>query len=224
VTVWPRLVVAACFISATQAFLHSGGRADQRLAAPQLDDLKVRNARVLQDAFMDPDDQRVVQADQYLLRTFERSRIPMTVFVAYYATQRSGHTTHSPLNCLPGTGWTWEERTQQHVEVGPGQTIDINRNVATRPVAAAGSGRGSGSVERILIYYWYQSRGRVVADEYRNKLLLVHDALFMRRSDGALVRVTMPVRTSESADGRLADEGAAFIRDLYPSLTNRLPG
>jgi EpsI family protein len=224
VTVSPRLVVAACLITAAQGFLHLGAHSDEALAAPRLDSLNVRNAQVLQDAFMSPDDERIVQADEYLLRTFERSRIPMTVFVAYYATQRSGHTTHSPLNCLPGTGWTWEERTEEHLEVGPGQAIDINRNVATRPVAAAGSGRAAGNLERILIYYWYQSRGRVVADEYRNKLLLVHDALLLRRSDGALVRVTMPVRANESPDGRLANEGAAFIRDLYPSLTNRLPG
>ena len=91
--------------------------------------------------------------------------------------------------------------------MGAGRAIDINGNVARK------------NGEQVLVYYWYQSHGRAVAGEYRNKLLLVQDALTLHRSDGALVRVTTPIlaRTAPTADL------AAFVRTLYPILTHHLP-
>lgn len=79
-----------------------------------------------------------------------RGAVPVTLFVAYYASQRSGHTIHSPLNCLPGTGWEWVERKQRRIDVAPGQTIELNGNVARR------------ASQQDLVDYWYQSRGRTV--------------------------------------------------------------
>ena len=70
-----------------------------------------------------------------------------------------------------------------------------------------------------LVYYWYQSHGRAIASDYRNRLLLVQDALTLHRSDGAVVRVTAPLlpRNARPADV------AGFIRALYPILAQHLP-
>ena len=156
---------------------------------------------------LDRETEAVLQADNYLLRRYTRDGTPADLFVAYYTTQRSGHTIHSPLNCLPGTGWEWIDRRRERISVGAGRAIDINGNVARK------------NGEQVLVYYWYQSHGRAVAGEYRNKLLLVQDALTLHRSDGALVRVTTPIlaRTAPTADL------AAFVRTLYPALTHHLP-
>ena len=156
---------------------------------------------------LDRETEAVLQADNYLLRRYTRDGTPADLFVAYYTTQRSGHTIHSPLNCLPGTGWEWIDRRRERISVGAGRAIDINGNVARK------------NGEQVLVYYWYQSHGRAVAGEYRNKLLLVQDALTLHRSDGALVRVTTPIlaRTAPTADL------AAFVRTLYPILTHHLP-
>jgi EpsI family protein len=43
--------------------------------------------------------------------------------------------------------------------------------------------------ERALVIYWYQGRGRSVANEYWDKMYTVFDSVARRRSDGALVRV-----------------------------------
>ena len=156
---------------------------------------------------LDRETEAVLQADNYLLRRYTRDGAPADLFVAYYATQRSGHTIHSPLNCLPGTGWEWVDRRRERVSVGPGRAIDINGNVARK------------NGEQVLVYYWYQSHGRAVASEYRNKLLLVQDALTLHRSDGALVRVTTPILARNAPTAVLA----GFIRTLYPILTHHLP-
>lgn len=45
-----------------------------------------------------------------------------------------------------------------------------------------------------LLVYWYQDRGRAVASEYWGKVYTVLDSVRMRRSDGAMVRITIPIR------------------------------
>ncbi len=47
--------------------------------------------------------------------------------------------------------------------------------------------------------YWYQGRGRQVASEYWGKVYTVIDSVRLRRSDGAMVRVTVPLGESEDA-------------------------
>jgi EpsI family protein len=159
------------------------------------------------DGRLDSATEDVLRADAYLLRTYWRDSTAVSLFVAYYATQRTGHTIHSPLNCLPGTGWHWTERGRERVSIDRAGDIEINRNIARR------------DDQQALVYYWYQSRGRTVASDYHNKFLLVYDALSLHRSDGALVRITTPLSGHQPSSTDLS----SFIRALYPSLTQYLP-
>ena len=52
---------------------------------------------------------------------------------------------------------------------------------------------------RSLMLYWYQGRGRTVASEYWGKVYTVIDSVRLRRSDGAMVRVTVPMGESEDS-------------------------
>ena len=47
--------------------------------------------------------------------------------------------------------------------------------------------------QRQLVYYWFQQRGRVITNEYLVKWYLFWDSLTRNRSDGALVRLTVPL-------------------------------
>src|SRR5215210_6747576 len=62
------------------------------------------------DQRFDQQTESVLRADDYLSRNYA---LPdgrtASFYVGYYATQRSGATYHSPLNCLPGAGWTMTE-------------------------------------------------------------------------------------------------------------------
>lgn len=205
-----RLLVAACCMAAVGGYLRIGASTDAVLPAAQLTSLPVQIGewRSVQDLRLDPPSEKTLQADSYVLRTYTRGASPVTLFVAYYGSQRSGHTIHSPLNCLPGTGWEWTDRRRETLRAAPGRELEVNRNLATR------------NRQQILVYYWYQSRGRVVASDYRNKLLLMRDALTMRRSDGALVRVTVPVdRNGQAA----AADASIFIQDVFRPITQLLP-
>ena len=204
-----RLLIVAALMLATGGVLRVVAATDRvpEATALQALPLQINDWRGQDAGRLDAETERGLQADGYVLRTYSHAQTPVDLFVAYYATQRSGHTIHSPLNCLPGTGWEWVDRQRTRLSLASGQEVEINANLARK------------NDQQILVYYWYQSHGRAIASEFRNKLLLVQDALTLHRSDGALVRVTAPVRT----DGSAAAAVASFIRELFPVLTRHLP-
>ncbi len=163
------------------------------------------------DVRFDAATESVLRADDYLSRDYRRSdgRIA-NFYVGYYATQRTGASYHSPLNCLPGAGWTMSESALVRITpAGGGPAFEANRYIIE-----------NGNTRSLLIY-WYQGRGRTVASEYWGKIYTVLDSVSRRRSDGALVRVVVPVRGQEEDEAlRLAVELAALAA---PQLSPFIP-
>jgi EpsI family protein len=144
---------------------------------------------------------RVLGVDDYVSRTYiDASGDPANLYIGYYASQRQGDTIHSPQNCLPGAGWQPVESARTSLAVG-GATLPVNRYVIEK------------GPERQVVLYWYQGRGRVVANEYANKLWLMVDAARLRRSNGSLVRIIAP-RERDAVE---------FARAVYPRLPGYLP-
>ena len=69
-----------------------------------------------------------------------------------------------------------------------------------------------------MLVYWYQGRGRVVASEYWGKIYTVIDSVRRRRSDGAMVRVTVPIGRSESEALVAATDLAAQAAPVLPAF------
>jgi len=151
----------------------------------------------------------VLRASDYLLRDY-RAADGRTVnfYVGYYASQRDGATYHSPLNCLPGAGWVMSEPGQ--ITISPKGKASF---VANRYLIQNGD-------HKDLLVYWYQGRGRSVASEYWGKIYTVVDSVSMRRSDGAMVRITTPVTSSEpaalQAAAYLAAEASTILPEFIP--------
>jgi EpsI family protein len=145
--------------------------------------------------------------DDYINRRYVADgAAPVSLYVGYYASQRQGDTIHSPQNCLPGAGWRPVSSDRAVIEAG--RPISVNRFVIQK------------GIERQAVFYWYQGRGRVVANEFANKGWLMLDAARLRRTDGGLVRLITPVVTTpEAAFGSLT----AFTTVLFPHLSSHLP-
>lgn len=129
-------------------------------------------------------------------------------YVAYYESQRKGQSTHSPRTCLPGGGW-------QIAELGQRQLADVQLQGQAMSVNRAVIRHGR---ESQLVYYWFQQRGRVITNEYLVKWHLFWDALTRNRTDGALVRLILPLRAGENAaeaDAVLAGFTTAIARHLH---------
>ena len=159
------------------------------------------------DGVLDEPTLKVLRASDYLLRDFRSSAGQSANFyVGYYATQRDGASYHSPLNCLPGSGWILSEPGGVTLK-GP----DGSSFVANKYVIENGS-------HKSLMVYWYQGRGRAIASEYWGKVYTVIDSVRLRRSDGAMVRVTVPIVASEADALRSATELAEAAMTALPEF------
>ena len=146
--------------------------------------------------------------DDYVNRQYLRADGGLIgLYVGYYASQRQGDTIHSPQNCLPGAGWHPVSAERAAIQAGS-ESFPVNRYVIQK------------GLDRQVVFYWYQGRGRRIANEYLNKLLLMVDAARLNRTNGGLVRLIAPVVTSpEAASGELTSFSAALV----PLLSTHLP-
>jgi EpsI family protein len=92
---------------------------------------------------------------------------------------------------------------------GRAQPIVVNRYVVSK------------GEEKSLVLYWYQSRDRAVASEYRAKFYLVADAIRYNRTDTALVRVVVPVFRNDAAGATAT--AVEFVRAFFTPLRQFLP-
>jgi EpsI family protein len=69
--------------------------------------------------------------------------------------------------------------------------------------------------------YWFQSRGRIISSEYWQKIYLVLDSVFRRRTDGSFVRLIAPV----SGEGRQEAfrDLTEFAEQVMPVLNTYIP-
>ena len=158
------------------------------------------------DLRFDTETEKVLRADDYLSRNFQSGDGVASFYAGYYATQRTGSTYHSPLNCLPGSGWVMSDGGQITITPSNGSSaFEANRYVVQN------------GNNRALMVYWYQGRGRAEASEYWAKIHTVVDSVRRRRSDGAMVRVTVPLGDSQKEAERIAVELASQAAAELPA-------
>jgi EpsI family protein len=159
-----------------------------------------------------PGELEVLGPGEFLLRNYVSSAGEplVNLYIAFFPSQRSGDTIHSPQNCLPGSGWTPVESGQTSIRRGDGTTISINRYI----VANQGN--------RDLVLYWYQAHGRVTPSEYWAKIFLVVDALRMNRTDGALIRVITPIKSTGDETAAQA-RAVEFVHQILPMVDSYVP-
>jgi len=158
----------------------------------------------------------VLGLDDYLTRVYKRGdREYADLYVGYWKSQRQGDTMHSPQNCLPGAGWLPVSQTMM--------SLPDPRNPSAPPLSVNRYLIEKG-LDRQLVLYWYQGRGRVIGNEYMSKFYLMWDAAWKSRTDAALVRIVVPVDGKSKADEDRADQLAkAFVNVLMPALSRFLP-
>jgi EpsI family protein len=167
---------------------------------------------MFQEADVDQGTMDVLRADDVLTRSYvdRASGRGASLFVAYFKSQRTGQTPHSPKNCLPGSGWTPSESDILAISVpGRAEPIRVNRYVVAK------------GEDKSVVLYWYQARDRVIASEYRAKFYLVADAIRYNRTDTALVRVVVPMAGNDPTPAtRTATE---FVQAFFGPLRQHLP-
>jgi EpsI family protein len=140
------------------------------------------------DEVLEPSVLRVLKPTDYLSRMYKKNDRKMSLFISFYAAQHAGESMHSPKHCLPGSGWEIWKHGSGKISVG-GSPVEINEYSIQK------------SGQRMLVLYWYQSKGRIVANEYLGKIFLVRDALLENRTSGSIVRIIVPDDPASAAEG-----------------------
>ena len=159
------------------------------------------------DEILDDETLKVLRASDYLLRNFRKPDGQVANFyVGYYESQRTGATYHSPLNCLPGSGWSLSEPGKATIPLPDGTSFVANKYIIE-----------NGEYKSLMLY-WYQGRGRNVASEYWGKVYTVLDSVRLRRSNGAMVRVTVSIGDSQERAEQAAVELASAASAVLPQF------
>ena len=151
----------------------------------------------------------VLRFDDYLLANYQSPAGPVNFYAAYYRSQEKGRAAHSPKACIPGDGW---EITASDEVVVPAGEAGAQGFRANRVLIQKGA-------QKQVVLYWFKQRHRMVTSEYLVKFFLFVDALTMKRTDGALIRLVAAVQPGESegvADQRVMQMAAA-VQPLLPA-------
>lgn len=205
-----RFAIAGCILFAASLLLHNVSHGEPVAARQPLRELPFQlgswhgEERPLQREVLD-----AVRASDLINRVyFDPSGQAVLLYVGYYESQRTGSAIHSPKNCLPGAGWEPIRSSLARISLPGNRQIAVNETLIQK------------DEDRELVFYWYQGRGRIIADEYAGKFWMISDAIFRNRTDGALVRLITRVGDDQSeGQNTLTD----FTRVLVPYLDSPIP-
>jgi EpsI family protein len=214
----PRFWIIIVLLTSTIFVLQSRGDVDQVPTSEPLSQMpRSFGPWMSQDIPLTDDTLQVLGKGDFLNRiyTFEPqagsvSKPPISLFIGYFASQRTGQTMHSPQNCLPGAGWTFDSQKYTDIQDVNGKKYQVGEYVI-----------GNGDVKQFVIY-WYQAHGRSIPNEYMAKGYMIADAIRMNRTDGALVRVItqiVPLESVEAARARVLQ----FTQQMAPNLPRFIP-
>ena len=156
-----------------------------------------------------------LKADQTLFRRYSNSQgAEVWLFIGYWADQKYGAQPHSPLHCLPGSGWNILSKELVSLQVGTdGNGVDHGE-----PVNFAVISNGK---EQSSMLFWYETRSGVISRELSVKLDLAKNSLLRKPTDAAFIRVTSPVHL-QSKSGTL-EELREFLGVMKPQVSQVLP-
>ena len=210
---WRRLLPVIALILATAALLQAHERPE---IVPPHQDISNFPMRIGswsgKQLSLDPDELAVLGPGEFLVRDYRQSvnEPAVNLYIAYFPSQRTGDTIHSPKNCLPGAGWVPDESSRLPIRRAGGNTVIVNRYIISK------------GLSRALVLYWYQAHGRVTASEYWAKVFLVTDAIRINRTDGALVRIVTEIPAGTSDDDAQTT-ALNFTHQILPLLDTYIP-
>lgn len=210
--VWACLVLVTLFLPLSWGL---GARDEQPLAREGFVHFPlIQGEWVGREVSIDPEVLASLRLTDHFIADYRAPGVaePVNFYVAFYGSQRKGASVHSPKSCIPGGGWEIQAFGQVSL---PGVALAGGPLRVNRVLIQMGE-------QRQLVYYWFQQRGRSLTNEYLVKWYIFTDALFMNRTDGALVRVTTPVPDGgdiAGADQRLE----RFVDEVYPLLQRYVP-
>jgi EpsI family protein len=217
----PQLWIIVLLMSFTAFVLHVRGDVDHVPPSRPLSELpSAIGTRTSVDIPIDAESLAVLGKGDFLNRLYVAPRfVPSSgsgdqsaigLYIAYFATQRTGQSIHSPQNCLPGAGWTFESSGITSFTDSTGKEYKVGEYLITN---------GNATDEAL---YWYQLHGDSIASDYKAKIMTLADSIRYGRTDEALIRIMTQVPPGE--DRSVArNRVVGFARQIAPLLPTYVP-
>ena len=149
--------------------------------------------------------------DSFLATYKDPSEREVNLYVGFYQSQREGEIIHSPKQCMPGSGWSIKKKSTEVLDI---PDYNSGRIKVVKLLHQKGT-------QKLMVLYWYQSRGRIIHSEYLKKIFLVVDSIFRKRTDGSLVRLIAPVKGND--EHQASDTLNDFVKIICPVLNEYIP-
>jgi EpsI family protein len=202
-------LLLGCFVT-----LHVRGDVDRVPPTPPLTFMpETIGSWVGQDIPLDQATLDVLGDGRFLNRVYTSTTnivTPVSLFIGYFPTQRTGQSIHSPQNCLPGAGWSFLSSKTIHLTDINGKTYNVGEYLI-----------GNNGTKQVVLY-WYLAHGRSVANDYLAKAYMMLDAIRWNRTDGALIRFVTPVAPTETV-AQAEQRAIGFAAETTPLLPRFIP-
>lgn len=218
----PRLWLVVLLMTFTALVLHLRGDVDRVLPSRPLSELPMTiGSRTAVDVEIPPEQLEILGKGDFLNRDYLPSPVASSseghgnagdigLYIAYFPTQRTGQAIHSPQNCLPGAGWTFQTSRVAEFADASGKKYQVGDYIITN---------GSETDEAL---YWYQLHGRSIPSDYLAKLDTLADSIRYGRTDEALIRIITPVLAGEDP-AEAHDRAIHFAEQIAPMLPAYVP-
>jgi EpsI family protein len=210
------IILCACLLAGVglSAYAHKPANAVDRESFSSLP-MEVGSWRGQMGADLSDDARDMLRVEDYANRTY----VDMNgKTIGFYAGYHPAGGVHSPLNCLPGSGWIPVKKERVDISVMSSLEKPVERTIRVNKIVIL---KG---VDKQVVLYWYQGCGRVIASEYMGLIYGMVDKIRLGRTDTALVRVVSPAASLNPADEEIAGERAAnFARQIFPLLNRYIP-
>src|SRR5262249_30998996 len=126
---WLRFLPVLALLAGASVLLHGQGGSGR---SPQREEFTSFPTRIGDwtgtDVGIPRDIREVLGEGDFLERIYRRAGEPsIDLFLAYFPSQRTGSTIHSPRNCLPGAGWMPVSQTEIQLTSPATGPINVNR-------------------------------------------------------------------------------------------------
>ncbi|MBM4086113.1 MAG: EpsI family protein [Planctomycetes bacterium] len=163
-----------------------------------------------QEVALDRETIEILETDDVLLRSYVKDR-EEPIWLCIVFSENNRKVAHPPEVCYAGAGWRAESKSEITLQTDEPGAPELNM---ARLLIANGN-------ERQAVLYWYKAGERYTASYHVQQLNMMRDQLAMRKSSGALIRISMSVQGNdiEGAFSRLRQ----FAFAVLPQVSACLP-
>jgi EpsI family protein len=150
------------------------------------------------DDSLDETTKMALRTNQVLLRYYtDMNGRRVELFIGYYQDQRFGAQVHSPIHCLPGSGWTILRHDKMLLPFATNAAIANKLHI-----------NKDGNNQ--FVVYWFASNGDIVKNEFDLKIRLLLNAL--KRETTSVYFYRISVAFAENGEGVALQSVQEFLK------------